>query len=180
MSFLSVPISLSTFFPNNRKLGDITVQTIISESTNDTLTITKQPVQQGASITDHAYKEPTTLQMTMYFRDDRLNFFGSTTLSEIYQSLIDLQNSREPFDVSTPKRIYKNMLISTLGLTTDKNTENCLAINLSLQEVIIVRVSTTQVPRIKQKNPGATGKTEKAGPKSALLSLKEGIGGLIR
>lgn len=175
MGFLSVPIGISSLFPNNRKIGTINVNVVINESTNDTLTITKQPVQQGASITDHAYKEPTTFSMSIYFRDNL-----TTSLSKLYQNLLDLQTSRVPFDVTTPKRIYKNMLFATLGQTTDKNTENTLAIQASFQEVIIVSVSTTTVPRIKQKNAGATGATQNAGKKSALLSLKEGIGGFLQ
>lgn len=178
MSFLSEPISLIPIRPK-RKIADINVKVVVNESTNDTLTITKQPVQQGASITDHAYKEPTTLSMTIYFSDNATLFLSSVSLSKIYQDLLDLQASRTPFDVITPKRIYHNMLISSIGMTTDKYTENALKIDISMQEIIIVSVTTTTVPRIKQKNPGTTGKTDNAGKKSALVSLKEGIGALL-
>ncbi len=174
MSFLSEPITLIPVKPI-RKIGDITVNVVIKEDTNDTLTITKQPIQEGASITDHAYKEPTTFTTQVLFRDNL-----TMSLSKIYEQLLDLQASRIPFDIITPKRIYRNMLMSALGQTTDKNTENCLSINAAFQEVIIVKVSTTQVPRQQQKNPAATGKTENAGKKSALFSLKEGIGALGR
>lgn len=175
MSFLSVPVSITAliFGSNKRKIGDVEVDVVMSESTNDTLTITKQPVQQGASITDHAYKEPTVLTMTAFFRDNI-----SKSLSKIYQELLELQESRVPVSVYTPKRVYPNMLIASLGQTTDPKTENCLALTFSFQEIIVVPVTTTQVPRIRQRNPGATGKTEKAGKKSALLTLKEGIGAL--
>ncbi len=175
MSFLSVPVSLSTFFPDNRLIDDIEVDVIINENTNDTLTITKQPVQQGATITDHAYMEPTTLSMTMYFRDNL-----TTSLSEIYQDLQDLQESRVPMVVRTPKRTYESMLIAVLTNTTDKNTENCLSISISFQEAIIVKVSTTLVPRAQQKDPGVTGKTEDTGRKSGLLTLKEGFTGVLK
>lgn len=173
MSFLSVPISLFPTKPQ-RKIGEITVDVVVNESTNDTLTITKQPVEQGASISDHAFKEPTTFSSTIYFRDNL-----SKSLSKIYQDLLDLQNSRVPFNIVTPKRIYNSMLISSLGMTTDKNTENTLAILLSCQEVIIVKVTTTQVARQAQAKPEVTGKTEPAGKKSALLTIKQGIGGLF-
>lgn len=170
MSFLTEPITIQSLFQSNRVIGDITVQVILSENTTDTLTITKQPVQQGATITDHSFKEPTSLSMQILFSSDLF-----TSLSEIYQSLQDLQNSRIPFDIFTPKRVYRNMLMTTLGLTTDKHTENILSINASFQEIIIVPVTTTQVPRTQQRFPGQTGATQPAGKKSALLSLKEGI-----
>lgn len=185
MSFLSEPITLQSLFGKNRAIGPITVNVILNESTNDTLTITKQPVQQGASITDHAYKEPTVLSMSIHQKDNSLisgllNTFSGNGLSKLYQQFLDLQSSRVPFDVITPKRIYHNMLMASLGVTTDKATENILALSVTLQEVIIVSVVTTQVPRIRQRNPGATGATQNAGKKSALLSLKEGVGSLFQ
>lgn len=171
MSILSQPITIQSLLSKNRSFGPITVQVVINESASDVLTITKQPVQQGATITDHAYKEPTTLSMQLLFRD---NLF--TSLSKIYQELLDLQIERAPFDVITPKRVYSSMLISSLSQTTDKNTENCLSVSISFQEIILVSVATTTVPRARQRNPGATGATQPAGKKSALLSLAQGVG----
>ena len=188
MSFLSQPIGLSRLFPNNRLISDIKVDVIINESTNDVLTITKQPVQQGASITDHAYKEPTTLSMSISFRDGGFESTslggitggGSNTLRQIYQKLLTLQDTRVPFVVNTPKRIYNDMLISAIGLTTDRNTENVLAIQISFQQVIIVQLSVVVVPRTKQKNAGATGATQNTGKKqSGLVSVDQGLGGAI-
>lgn len=176
MSFLSQPISLFSIKPK-RQFADITGFVTISDSTTDTLEITQQPVQQGATITDHAFKKPTGFSMQMLLSDNM--DFGFDTLSEVYQSLLDLQISRVPFDIITPKRVYKNMLLQNLGQTTDKKTESVLAINAAFQEVIIVKVSTTTVPRAAQKTPAVTGATENAGKKSALLTAKQGVGALF-
>lgn len=185
MSFLSEPITLQSLFGPKRKIGPINVQVPINENTTDILTITKQPVQQGAAITDHSYKEPTIFSMTALFKDNSLisgllNTFSGNGLSKIYKELLDLQNSRVPFDVVTPKRIYKNVLFATLSQTTDKATENCLSISAGFQEVIIVGVSTVQLIRANLRNPGSNGATENAGKKSALQSLNEGVGALFR
>lgn len=188
MGFLPEPITLQSLFGKKRKIGDITVQVVINETSNDTLTITKQPVQQGASITDHAYKEPAVLSMNAHFKDNpsslsgfisAVNPFGggpASGLGKIYQDFLDLQSSRIPFDVITLKRIYHNMLLASLGVTTDKFTENILALSMTFQEVIIVSVVTSQVSRLNQKLPGLTGATQAAGKKSALVSIKEGLG----
>lgn len=163
MSFLSQPI---TFFGSGKRyLDDLELQVVISENTNDTLTITKQPVQQGASITDHSFMEPTTLTMSLYFTDSLTD-----SLTSIYQDLLDLQSDRTPFTVVTLKRTYTNMLVAVLANTTDKYTENCLKIDITLQEVLIVSLSTSIVPKSKQKFPGTTAATQNVGKKSALLS----------
>lgn len=179
MSFLSQPIQNILLRTNIRKIGDIEVPVVVTESTTDTLTITRQPVQQGASITDHAYLEPTVLSMTIYLNDQTSlgfsNPFGTTNpLAVLYQKLLDLQASRIPFTIVTPKRVYNDMLFASIGLTTDKNSENVLSISASFQQVVIVSVATTTAPRIKQSHPATTGKTENAGKKSALFSGTQG------
>ncbi|WP_416232225.1 phage baseplate protein, partial [Klebsiella pneumoniae] len=56
---------------------------------------------------------------------------------ETYQELLNLQSSRVPLDVVTGKRIYTNMLIRALEVTTDRTSENILSAVLTLREVII-------------------------------------------
>ncbi len=173
MSFLDQPLQ-SVLIGPSRKFGDIEVDVILNEATTDKLTITKQPVQTGAPITDHSYMEPTELVMSIQQKHN----FG-VSLSKIYQDILDLQKTRTPFTVITPKRLYKDMLIAVVGNTTDKMTENVLSINLVFQQIIIVKVATAQVARRQQKNAANTGGTENAGKKSALVSLKDGIGALV-
>jgi hypothetical protein len=154
-------------------IGTIAVTCVVNEQTNDTLTITKQPVQQGASITDHAYMEPTTFSHTIYFAAP--GFTGGKSLAQIYQDLLALQVSAVPFDIVTPKRIYHSMLLTSLSMTTDKLTENCLAIHASYQQIIIVPILSGTVPRIRQKNAGSTGATQNAGNKSLALSSTQSV-----
>lgn len=173
MSFLSEPLTLFPIKPN-RSIGAITGFVTIDESATDKLTVTKQPVQQGAAINDHAYKEPAELSVKI------VTGANLKPLDEIYQDFLKLQEDRVPFEVITGKRSYKNMLLISISQTTDKITENVLSLNLTMMEVIIVEVSPTVVPkRSRQGNAGKTGATEKAGRKSALKILKEGIGNLF-
>lgn len=175
MSFLTQPITLQSLFGKNREIGTITVQTIIDEQTSDVLTVTKQPVQQGASITDHSYKEPTTLSMRILAKNDAtfgaqvsalVDTFSGGGLSDLYKTFQDLQSERVPFDIITPKRVYSNMLMTVLRLVTDKATENCLSLEMSFQEVIIVQVTGAQVPFSRQKLGKVTQATQRAGRKS--------------
>jgi hypothetical protein len=195
MSFLTQPIQIIPIQPQRSIGGGITgmapinMQVVTDERTTDTLTITKQPVQQGASITDHSFLEPTVFSSTAYFKDNTSNgislvpsFTGSFTgLAKIYATLLSLQALRTAFNIVTPKRIYSSMLLASLSQTTDKNTENCLSVSMSFQQVIIVTVSTTNVPRTHQSNAGRTGATQNAGTKqSALYSASQGIASLFK
>jgi hypothetical protein len=179
MSFLSQPITLQSLFGTSRMIGPITLQVVISEETNDTLTITRQPVQTGASITDHAYKEPTVLTMRILQQNNDLiggllSTFSGNGLAAIYQQFLDLQfpsdgSGPTPFDVITKKRVYKNMLVAQIRQTTDKSTENILALEVQLQEVILVDIGVVQVPPSRQRNKKITQATQNKGAKSAIV-----------
>jgi hypothetical protein len=184
VSFLSQPLQ-TVFLKPARKIGTIAVQVVVDEVANDTLTVTRQPVQQGASITDHAYMEPTTFSHTIYFAAPGLNLgvpgFGpETSLNQVYQDLLALQSSAEPFTIVTPKRVYNNMLMTVLTQTTDKLTENCLAIRATYQQIIIVSVVAGTVPRINQRNAGSTGATQNGGQKQSALYTGSQAFGLVK
>lgn len=64
---------------------------------------------------------------------------------ETYQQILDLQTSRIPFDVVTGKRLYSNMLIRAVEVTTDRTLENVLMAVLTLREVIITQTQQIAV-----------------------------------
>lgn len=171
MSFLSQPIQ-NIFIRPARKVGSIALEVVVSENTTDTLTVTKQPVQQGATISDHAFLEPVVFAHAIYFAAP--GFTGGKSLTEIYNQLRALQATAEPFAIVTPKRIYNDMLMTTLTLTTDSKTENCLAIHASYQQINRVTISAATVPRINQRTPARTAGTEPTGNKQSILSKVTG------
>lgn len=151
---------LSTLFhQQSRRLGPdtnlIVPSVVISERHSDTLEITEHPVEVGAAISDHAYRRPSEVVMQVGFAGggslldllDTTSYGLSAGLSpkEVYQNLLDLQDSRLPFDVVTGKRVYKNMLIRAIEVTTDRTSENVLSAVLTLREVIMTSTTSKQV-----------------------------------
>ena len=120
MSWLN---SNAEFLPR-RNVGGWVASVTISESASDDLEITQHPVQDGAAITDHAYKKPVMLSIEVQYSD---NLTG-VPIDEPYRRLLRLQNTRDPIDVVTGKRIYRNMLIKAISESTDKTTDKVLSI----------------------------------------------------
>lgn len=148
-----------------RSIGGITATVTIEEVTEDNLEITDHPVEQGAEITDNAYKKPVVLRITAKWAGLPLS---TKTLSETYEQLLNLQASRIPFDVITPKRKYPNMLFKSLKQNTDKYTENCLSVVAEFKQIIIVQTQVTSVPpRAAQAQPEVTAATSNVGTISA-------------
>jgi hypothetical protein len=158
-------------FKTKRRIADFTAQVTVEEAHEDDLTITKHPVERGAPISDHAYKEPARLHLLVGWSNsgDGSGEQGDDFVRAVYARLLALQATREPFSVTTGKRMYSNMLFATLATTTTQETENALMISAALQEVIIVETQTVTVPpRDVQANPAQTADTENAGTKQAV------------
>ncbi|VUS53724.1 phage baseplate protein [Klebsiella spallanzanii] len=184
---------LSTLFQQQtRKIGLIVPSVVISEKHSDTLEITEHPVEVGAAISDHAYRRPSEVVMQVGFAGggslldllDTTSFGLSAGLSprEVYQNLLDLQNSRVPFDVVTGKRLYSNMLIRAMEVTTERSTENVLSSVLTLREVIITSTTTSQVAAKADMKEGAnTSAVQNSGVKTpvqkneSILSRLSGV-----
>ncbi|MBC8950256.1 phage baseplate protein [Xenorhabdus sp. TS4] len=168
---------LSTlFFQNTRKIGMLVPSVVISEKHQDSAEITEHPVQRGAAISDHAYDRPSEVTMEIGFAGggSLIDGFDTSKISifdfdtgatlgkspkEVYEQLLKLKASKEPFDVITGKRRYRNMLIRAIEVKTDKTSENVLMVTLTLREVIIVDTVKAGVtpPPERMKDPLSTG-----------------------
>lgn len=159
---------------DGRKLGTIIPNVVVEEVHTDTLTITDHPVEQGAPITDHAFKNPAELSMRIGWSSSsvaldavvssvvdsvkagKLTTPKIKTVRDIYEDLLKLQASRKPFDVSTGKRLYKDMLIKSISTTTDASSENSLVVSVVLRQIIIVQTKAAKLKPETQKNPAKT------------------------
>ncbi|WP_456309773.1 phage baseplate protein [Serratia proteamaculans] len=169
---------LSTLFSQqSRKIGLIIPSVVITEKHSDSLEITEHPVEDKAPVADHAFRRPSELMMEVGFAGggSLLDFVDTSSVglgiglspSETYDELLVLQRSRVPFDVTTGKRIYKNMLIRVLDVTTDRASENVLMATLTLREVLITATQSANVADKKDMAQGvSTSGVQNSGTKS--------------
>ncbi|WP_414162887.1 phage baseplate protein [Superficieibacter sp. BNK-5] len=152
---------LSTLFhQQSRKIDILIPDVVITEKHSDNLEITEHPVERQTStgagfIADHAYRRPSEVVMEIGFSGggtlldlldtSRIGLSLGISPRETYQKLLDLQRSRKPFSVTTGKKLYENMLIKVLDVTTDKTSENVLMATLTLRELIISETQTVNV-----------------------------------
>lgn len=165
---------VAAFFAPKRSIkspiGSFSAYITLEEHHHDELVITDHPVEQGAQISDHAYKKPSELTVTIAWTNSSLAAvlsleFGNYS-SHVYEQLLKLQKSRQLFSISTGKRKYQNMLIQSIDTTTDAKTENCFITTMHCREVIVVQTTTTQlVPAENQAMPQKTGQSTNTGTK---------------
>lgn len=173
-----------------RGIKDIVAQVTLEEIHRDETKITEHPIEIGANIADHAYELPASLIVRYGWSNSpsAANVVDAATLGaqgtgaavqslitgnsadqvrSIYQKLLDLKKSRQPFDVYTGKRKYSNMLIESIAVTTDKMNEHCLVATITLREVLLVSVAfaSTGAPAANQAAPSSTAAPVNSGAK---------------
>ncbi|WP_312062230.1 phage baseplate protein [Pantoea septica] len=167
----------------SRKIGIIIPDVVISEKHSDVLEITEHPVERPTSsgagfVADHAYRRASELVMEVGFSGggSLLDMVDTSAIGlsfgsgpkEIYSQLLELQRSKEPFDVVTGKRLYTNMLIRVLDVTTDRTSENVLMASVTMREVITTQALTITGASKENMTEGAnTSAVQDAGVKSA-------------
>lgn len=173
----SLPYSLEALiFGRNRSIAGIIPDVTISEEHSDSLTVTKHPVDIGANISDHAFKNPAVVRCQFGWSDssrlinsllDTSIFKGMQTTQDIYKSLLELMTNRIPIELQTGKRKYENVLLTELRTTTTENTESCLIVDCVFEEIITARVQTVTLAPEYQKNASKTASVTNGGQRSA-------------
>ena len=155
--------------------GSIAIQCTLEESHFDELQITDHPVEFGAMISDHSFKKPAEviiragwsnagLQSIITDISDTINLVSSLLegasipnapfnyAEQVYDQLLTLQVSGQPFQIITGKRTYNNMLLRSLAVTTDEKTENALFVTAVCRQIIIAYTSTSIINQLNPAN----------------------------
>lgn len=131
-----------------------------------TLTITDQPVQTGAALTDHAYMEPLELQMDIGMSDVATSFIkgqfsgGSSRSVTAYNVLRQLQQMRIPIQVVTRLGIYQNMLVEVISAPDDYTTQYGMKCTVTFREILVAQVKTVKISA----RPNVTNSTNGGSP----------------
>lgn len=174
-------LDILSFSPKG-KIGNMEIAATLQEIHSDTLQMTEHPVEYGAAITDHAFVRPKEVIIRCGWSNSTLSNLLSTIsgilgttqtssssskfsgemaasgyIAQVYDYLLTLQDSRQPFDVTTSKRHYSNMLLTSLQVTTDQTTSAVLMVQATCRQIIIVKTQVTTVPpKSAQASPSKT------------------------
>lgn len=152
------------FIRTNKNLAGIQLDAVLSESHDNIIRVSKNPVELGADITDHAIIEPKRINLLAQVSDTPLGLaagseiidsvtglFGTSTEGNItrsnaaYNSLIQLMELREPIEVQTKLVLYSNMLISRIRTIQDKDSSRAVLLNIDLEEILITESEIVQL-----------------------------------
>lgn len=152
------------FVRTRKSIGGIQLDAVLSETHNNTVRLTKNPVELGADITDHAIVEPKKIVIVAEVSDTPLGLaalgqivdlitglFGTSTTQNItrsnaaFNAMILLQEQREPLEIQTKLRLYQDMIITSLVTTQDKDSSRIALMTIILEEVLITESQVVQL-----------------------------------
>ncbi|MBP28104.1 phage baseplate protein [Methylobacterium sp.] len=125
------PFQIATFIP------DVVVEAV----GQDALGITGAPVETGATVTDHSFKLPVRLEMLVGWSDSSAGSVGY--IRQVYDRLLRLQATRQPFNIYTSRRAYRNMLLESITDPITQNTYCAMLPRITFRELIITRTQTS-------------------------------------
>ena len=149
-------------FQNQRaSIGGFEIDATLRELHESNCEITDDPIEDGADASDHVQLKPKTVTLEGVVTDTPISTIGITNVQGImssvnsilgkssrsmdgYDILLALQSKKQPFDLVTGLKTYKNMLIEELSVQRTKDTGRAIDFTAKLKEIIIVK--TREVP----------------------------------
>ena len=132
-----------------RSIGDMTFDATFSEEHSSELSVTENPIETGALVSDHAFMKPLKVKVVAGV-SDILTPTGNPEYGEgagraqtAFEMLCELQKSAEPFDVQTGLKVYENMVCESIQTAQDSQSASILYFTASLREVLIVETEST-------------------------------------
>lgn len=161
--------------PAGRSIGGIVPNVTVQETISDENTITAHPVQSGAPVSDHVFANPVVCDMLVGWSDSTGQYPGY--VEDVYQMILALRDTRQPFDVYTGKRMLSSMLFGNITPTTDETSENALFLRVRLQQVIIADTDAAGdgSTNDNQAQPQQTGPETNVGAQSLAPSTMPGL-----
>lgn len=170
----------ATVFKPSRSIGTIVAQCTIEEDHLDEVNTTEHPVEQGAEISDHAYKRASTFTIRAGWSNsgyqallsDAVSLYndvvngssnGFNYIQQQYNQLLALQASLQFFSVTTGKRVYQNVLMLSISALTNEKTEHALVATMRCKSLIVTQTSLTTISDSDLANPQLNGSTQNMG-----------------
>ena len=130
--------------------GILTLDASIEEVHSLENAITQFPVEKGIDIADNVVNQPRRLEITGEVSDTPVEFFGfvsppgqlSPTVTS-WDTIQQLWRNRQPFDVVTAFKVYRNMMIESSVAPRNRSVGRKLVFTASLREIEIVSTEPT-------------------------------------
>lgn len=109
---------------------------------------TRYPVESGSTLTDNAVSVPERLRLTGLVSDILPapgNRLSQDRATDAWAAIINLAKSRETFDVVTPIRVYRDMLVVRAEAPRNNRTGRALRFTIEMEELLLGQTELAQL-----------------------------------
>lgn len=141
-------------FKKGNFIQKIEIDAFIVESASASATVTRNPVEKGADISDHIIINPITIAVQGIVSNASsslvrtLTSFNTVTdrtrNQTTWDALLELHASRELFTLSQNLKSYDDVALVTLNTRQDKDTSRSLIFNATFTQINIVGTGTVE------------------------------------
>ncbi len=148
-------------------IDDLEFDVCETETHKGTAKVTQHPVESGATIADHIVDEPDTLDLVLRVSNTPLVSFENIDsvpafrADTAYADLLAMKRAGETVGVVTSLRRYEDMAITSVSVTRDASTGQCLSVAVSLIEIRTAVSETVEAPTPRTDVPRGQTKKEK-------------------
>lgn len=150
----------------------VTLDAALSERHAARVTLTKHPVEEGVSPSDHALIQPQAFSVEGVFtnlpldeqlqRERSSGEFVGQMVDLLFQTLFD----REALTVETELRRYTNMMMTSLSMPRTADIGEAVQFSAEFEEVRFVQTQTVQLTPVQTAVPQKPTQKQKQGVKS--------------
>lgn len=131
--------------------------------------VTKNPVEDGGTITDHIFNDPEIINISAFVSDDPVRLFsgirdvvsnnisrsqfrdritgaGTTRSIDAFGVLLDLRNNKSVITLQTGLKQYDDMVITNITVNRNARNGKSLTFDITLEHIEKVKVQTVSVP----------------------------------
>jgi Dit-like tail protein len=143
------PQAVSMRQPTRTSVAGWQFDAVLKEEHGQKLTVTKNPIETGVSISDHCYIDGSMLTLVGSVADIRManapDMYDPSIgrSNDAYQQLCDLENQLatkqlEPFEIVTSVKVYTNMVMTEIKMERDKTTSLLGRFEMSFEQIVTV------------------------------------------
>lgn len=187
--------------PTQAKIGDLTVDCMLSKESRFDSEVTDNPIETGFVVSDHVIRKPLELTMEVVFTPTPVTFGSSNSLlsnipvmsfmggssglsgnssgrmNDVVNGIMSIYQAGEPITIETTDAIYTDMVMISAPLPRSVENGYCYRMSLTFRHVVKVTQRTEEVPEdgAAADASGKAGETEKAGGAASQTEIGTGM-----
>jgi hypothetical protein len=152
-------LSVLAIQPRLAKIQELVLDASIDEQHKYTNKVSRFPIEDGSTITDHIINEPVAITMQGFITNTPVleadssvarTGYAANRVDTAFEALISIFTKKEIVTIVTGLMTYSNMVLVSLTVPRNKTIGDTLRFTADFQEIKIVTLETVSYEKVKK------------------------------